>query len=228
MRRITVPAIASALALVAGLAVAAPAAAAPPAPLFTAAKVITKEKVDVDGDGVKDSVTVSRVATEKYKIAVKTAAGESSSLTVASNIYERYGVSPLAAAAELDGEKGYELIFGLFKRDIRGWYVLTWRDGEIVRERAPAPRPSSDEFMWRTGSTGPITRGYTFYTTEGGRYVRVSRDGWGGAMYYKIRAISKWDASQGWVKGGVYTVGRDWPFPRVPTGFRGVELTKLN
>ncbi|BDV30332.1 hypothetical protein [Microbacterium terricola] len=204
MRRTTIPALASALALVAALGVSAPAAAASAEPAYP--NVIAREKVDVDGDGVKDAVTVTQPKRLRYTIEVKTAAGERSSVTVRGNVYERYRVSPVKWAAKMDGVKGYELIVELFERaTIVRYYVLTWRDGELVKQMAPHPRPEWDKYLWRVGGaltdSFPVTRGYKFYTSNDNIYIVSYKAVKNGDAYGLVTAKSSWSSARNeWVR----------------------------
>lgn len=228
MRKTTIPALASALALVAGLAVAAPATAAT---TETYPKALAEKLVDVDGDGLKDEVTVTQPKRLRYEIAVKTAAGATSSVTVRGNVYERYRTSPLKWAAEIDGEQGYELIVELFERDsIVRYYVLTWRDGKLVKQIAPQPRPTSDKYMWRLAwvlsDTFPITRGYRFYTSNDNVYIETYRVAKDGKRYDLVRAKSYWSASRNeWVKFRVVHQSiTKAQADRQPQTFEGVKI----
>lgn len=161
-------------------------------------KVVQKVKIDVDGDGRKDTVTVTRISSRSYKVAVTTARKKTSSITLTSTIKQDWGEdNPYWGAARLDPVKGYELLIATSGGD--GWNttVLTWRKGKLVRQAAPQPRDS--KYAWYSLANGWGRAGHRFFTKGSTRYVEqffLEQDGsrWKGGV-----VTSKWTGS-GWKK----------------------------
>lgn len=168
MKKLALGAFASAFALSGGVLAAAPAAVAAPAlPALAAAKTV---KVDVDGDGRKDTVKVTQLSNTRYKVAVTTAKGRKASRTITSTINQDWGLQPYWGAAKLDKVKGYELLLATGGGDGYTSNVLTWRSNKLVRQAAPKRRSST--YAWYSLGIPDWGRsGYRFYSKNGKRYV---------------------------------------------------------
>lgn len=192
-------ALASGLALTGTLLAPATATAAPATPEFapTAAKPV-KVKVDVDGDGRKDTVKVTRLSTNRYKVAVTTAKGRKKSIKITSTIETDWGMDPYWGAAKLDKVKGHELLLATGAGDGYTTTVLTWRKGKLVKEAAPKAR--SAKYAWYSLGTDWGRHGYRFYSKNGKRYVeQFSLFKQGTPRWEGTLVTSKWTA-KGWKK----------------------------
>lgn len=218
----TVPALAVALVL----AGTGPALAPSPAQAATAAlkpPAIRIVRVDVDGDGRRDMVTVEKVRSERYKVSVTTANGRRASVTITSTIENDFGIEPYGGAAKLDQVRGYELLLATWGGDGVGFTVLTWRNNKLVRQAAPRNRLSTYDW-YVLGYPDLGVAGYRFHTVSGKRYVEqylLMKDGsrWGGVI-----VTSRWTSS-GWTKLKATSVKLNAKqLKKYPGGFTGVTI----
>lgn len=187
-RIISLPAIATAAALFIGLVPAVPAQAA----------TIKKRtvKVDVDGDGRNDTVTITYRGGERFRISVKTAKKRTSSVSLnSSSVYSEQ--DPWWGAAKLDKVKGHELLL------LRGGgsdgytiYVATWRKNRLVWQEAPK-QAGRDRFEWTPYRTENQRGGYRLSTSKGKRFVKaatLTRSGnrWTGKIVTHQWKSGKW------------------------------------
>ena len=216
----TLPALTMALALAgAGLAPAPTAVAALPG--LAADRTV---KVDVDGDGRKDTVKITNPKSERYRVSVTTAKGRKASITLTSTIENDWGQEPYWGAAKIDQVKGYELLLATGGGDGYTTAVLTWRKNKLVRQAAPKDR--SSKYAWSALSYLDWGRGgYRFYTKKGKRYVeqylllRMGTPRWEGRI-----VTSRWTSS-GWSKTkakNVKLTGKQ--LAKYPGGFHGVKV----
>lgn len=166
--------------------VAANAAATVPArgvaPAEVAKPTVVKHvSTDVDGDGTRDSVSLTHLATNQFALTATTTKGQSSTVTFTSRVDAKW--APAAdtwyGASAIDGRKGSELIVNRFtKRTSQTRLnvllgVYTWRSGKLVAESAPA---SVWGRKWTVNAgSGFDVRGYNFFTRSGHRYVDATQ-----------------------------------------------------
>lgn len=137
-------------------------------------------RVDVDGDGRRDTVTLTPIRADgdpAVKVSVTTARRATSSLVVGTPWL--YGNPAWHGAADLDGARGAELVLHSgFGAHTQFWRVLTWRDGRLVSESDP----SSGDDTWITDGALSISKGYRVEEHHGRRTLVAStyeRNGWG-------------------------------------------------
>lgn len=220
--------IAAGLTLTATLTAPTTAAASPSLPTLlpaaTKPKVVTTAKVDVDGDGRKDTVKVSRLTSTKYKVTVTTAKKKTSSLTITSTIKRDWGEdSPYWGAAQLDKVKGHELLLLTGGGDGVGIAALTWRSSKLVKQAAPKARNS--KYAWYSLGIDWGHHGYRFYNKDGKRYVeqyslfKMDTPRWEGTI-----VTSKW-TSAGWKQTKKKDVSlTNAQAKKYPGGFTGVKI----
>lgn len=137
-RRISVAA-ACAIALTAP-ALGATAAPTEPATASTAhTATTTTHRVDVDGDGRLDTVTVGPASNHRLRVGARTARGATSALFIDQRDEVVVPDKPFHGAAEFDGVRGKELFV------VYGWgahtpsfKVITWRNGKLYATRDPS------------------------------------------------------------------------------------------
>jgi hypothetical protein len=175
--------------------------------------------VDVDGDGLLDTVTVEQNAPQSYVVNVVTAAGHDDVLQFASTIEDDWGIEPWYGAARLDKAKGYELLVLTSAGDGVTFRVLTWRNDALVLERAPKSLMKGS-YDWYLADLGFARFGYRFTSHLGHRYVRdfelypsgkywkgtVVKSVWKSGAWHKISAkkvtLTKHQAkSYNWLSG---------------------------
>lgn len=169
------PRLALAAALSGALLISPSAGAAPAAVSRTTATVVT-HRVDIDGDGRKDTVTLRLVSSRGdlngYRLAVRTAKGRSSSLPVyVDNMNDPTPRDLWVGATGIDGVRGNEVILDLGGGlgDFAWIHTYTWRNGKLT----PLAAPNST----RTSRSWPVTfppfpvSGWTFSMKGDTRYV---------------------------------------------------------
>ena len=182
-RRAVPTAVAVAVAL-AGAVVAAPTATAAPAtPARTTAPAATQaaktftHRVDIDGDGRKDTVTLrlvsSRGDVNGYRLAVRTAKGRSSSLPVyvTENMNNPTPRDLWVGATGIDGVRGNEVMLDLGGGvgDFAWIHTYTWRNGKLTPLAAPNSTRTSRSWTV-TFPPFPVS-GWTFSMKGDTRYV---------------------------------------------------------
>lgn len=165
-----------------GLAVtplAATPALAAPAPMTRptrAATLAQTKHADVDGDGRLDLVRIYNAGTKEvsgmewttWQVRVRTAAGHSGSVSFGIPTYQT--TKPWYGWANIDGARGAELLFLTHSDDGLGFEVLTWQNGKLVREKAPAvPASAYQPGGWFAPYDGNQFGGYTFVNSHGRR-----------------------------------------------------------
>lgn len=216
----TLPALTMALALAgAGLAPAPTAVAALPG--LAADRTV---KVDVDGDGRKDTVKITKVKEDRYKVTVTTAKKRKSSLTLTSTIETDWGIEPYWGAAKLDKVKGYELLLATGGGDGYTTAVLTWRKNKLVRQAAPKDR--SAKYAWYSlGMLDWGRSGYRFYSKSGKRYVEQYTLFKMGTPRWEGRLVTSVWKSAGWTKTTSKKVKlTDKQAKKYTGGFQGVKI----
>lgn len=190
------------------------------APTSIAKRVV---KVDVDGDSRKDTVTITRTGTTKFKVSVKTASGKKASRTVTSTFANDWGLEPWRGAAKLDKVKGYELLLATGGGDGYTSVVLTWRKGALLRQAAPKARTT--KYGWYVASTPQYRYGFRFYTSKGVRYVQqygLHKDP-GATRWKGTVTTSKWAGS--WKKTSATKVSlTTTKAKKYPGDFTGVKI----
>jgi hypothetical protein len=194
MRRIVVGTTTAALALTVA-AISTPAQASPVQPAEPATPTVLRTvRVDVNGDGKTDTVTVTALGGTQYELKVVTAKATAAVTFSSTDPLESRSV--WGGAARLDGVKGAELIVRTSTPDASGGFaVYTWRKGALVAEAAPAS-PSSRAGWW-TGDAQAVR----FFTSHGRAYVEVAKiasASTNGAHWVKI-VRSVWRSGK-WVK----------------------------
>lgn len=197
-------------------------AGGPPAPAALAPD--RKVKVDVDGDGRKDTVTITTMTGDRYRVTAVTAKGRKSSVTITSTIEVDWGIEPYWGAAKLDKVKGYELLLATGGGDGYTSVVLTWRANTLTRQ--PAPKARSSVYAWYALSALDWGRsGYRFSTKEGKRYVkqytlfRMGTKRWEGTI-----VTSRWKSGK-WTKTASKRVKlTNAQVKKYPGGFTGVTI----
>lgn len=170
MRTVKTAAFGSALALSGALLVPATHAGAVE-PLAVPAAATRNVSLDVDGDGLRDAVSVEQSALHTYVVNVVTAAGQDDVVSFTTTIEDDLGLEPWYGAAHVDPVKGYELLLLTSGGDGVMFRVLTWRNGGLVWERAPKPLVKGS-YDWYVVSLSFVRFGYRFTNSNGHRYVR--------------------------------------------------------
>lgn len=166
MRR-SVGAILATVVVAAGtLAVAGPAdaAAAHVCTGVSACRVVSH--VDVNGDGVRDSVGLARRGADgaaSGSVIVRVQVAPRRVVQVTRRLEPFYG-SPWQGAAFIDGRRGAELMIGhVAGAHTQFFQALTWRNGRLVNLRAPGGGPDwvvdgawSVSLGWQRRSTDPV------------------------------------------------------------------------
>lgn len=152
------------------------------APADVATPTVVKHvSTDVDGNGTRDSVTLTYLGSNQFALTATTTKGKSSTVTFASRVDAKW--APAAdtwyGASAIDGRKGSELIVNKFTKataESRANITLgvyTWRSGKLVAAKAPASRWGK---TWKVnGTLAGEARGYNFFTKSGHRYVDATR-----------------------------------------------------
>jgi len=180
--------------------------AAAPADATTPA-VVKHVTTDVDGDGTRDSVTLTYLGADQFTLGVTTTRGRTSTVSFGSAFEAIYPYTPNVAwygASAIDGRKGSELIVRVptTKSTVPGGplAVYTWRSGTLVKETAP---PSPWGRAWNVDTGNDLrAAGYRFFTSHGHRYVdatRMTSTGKGSAPWKGIITRSVWRHGT-WVK----------------------------
>jgi hypothetical protein len=161
---------------------AAPVSARAVAPADVATPTVAKHVVtDVDGDGTRDSVTLTYLGANQFTLTTTTTKGKSSSVSFTSVVDPTFATpaSSWYGASAIDGRKGSELIVNRFTTATAEsgenvtLGVYTWRSGKLVAEKAPA---SWWGRTWKGNANQATTgRGYRFFTSHGHRYVDATR-----------------------------------------------------
>lgn len=174
MRLVKLAALGAALALSGGLLVPSTTAAATQVVAIPAPTLLAELKLDMNGKAGKDTARLYDNHDGSYDVTVTLSGGASDTVTVASTIASDWGIDPWLTAARLDGRKGWELMLPTGGNDGYTFVVLTWRSGNLVREKAPQPRFGT-AYVWYTVNVEAARYGYRFTTTDGKRYVRQAR-----------------------------------------------------
>ena len=159
---------------------------------------------DMDGDGTRDSVDLTYLGSDRFKLAVTTTKGVTASVTFTSHVDAKW--APAAdtwyGASATDGRKGSELFVNRFttktaeSRNGVKLGVYTWRSGKLVAAQAPkTPKGKT----WMVNATGAFeSRGYNFFTKGGKRYVdavrmtKVTWHPWKGKITRSVWRNGKW------------------------------------
>ncbi len=203
------------------------AAAAPAAPRAQTVKT-QNLRVDMDGDGKKDAVSVvttvddeSRAAT--VVVTVTTAKRRTAHYTFGHSYWT--DESPgLYAAAKLDKAKGYELIVNLEQGDSWNTAVVSWRKDRLVTEIQPYRGSSGRTDVW--SQDAEYIQGFKFFTSKGKRYVDAAMLGsdqetGNGRIYRSVWRSNAWHfVGSRKYKASWTKAAKAW------TGFRGVKLIK--
>ena len=219
----SLPAVAVSLALAVpavGLA-SGPSAAAAPLPQLAAVRTV---KIDVDGDGRKDTVKITKVKKHLYKVAVTTAKKRKASLLLTSTIATDWQIEPYWGAAKLDKVKGYELLLATGGSDGYTTAVLTWRKNKLVRQAAPLDRSST--YAWYSLAIPDWGLcGYRFYSKAGKRYVEQYQLFKMGTPRWEGRLTTSVWKSTGWTKVKATKVKlTDKQAKKYTGGFQGVKI----
>jgi hypothetical protein len=185
---------------------AVPAPARGVAPADVAAPAVVKHvSTDVDGDGTRDSVSLTYLGSSQFALTATTTKGKSSTVTFTSRVDAKW--APAAdtwyGASAIDGHKGSELIANRFTKSTAesrknvSLGVYTWRSGKLVASKAPASRWGK---AWKVNATlAGEARGYNFFTKSGHRYVDATRmttgkytRPWNGYVTRSVWRSGKW------------------------------------
>ena len=167
MRRIVVGTTTAALALTVA-AISTPAQASPVQPAEPATPTVLRTvRVDVNGDGKADTVTVTALGGTQYELKVVTAKATAS--VTFTSVADAAAWQVWQGAAKLDGVRGNELIVGTDGGvgQIGALAVYTWRKGSLVAEAAPAAPGTPG---WWAGDS----HGFRFFTSGGRAHVDVT------------------------------------------------------
>lgn len=197
--------------------------------------------VDVDGDGHKDAVNVqlydlTRPDDPVVVVRVATARSQTARVTLhveavwAGGIVG-YGGTPLRGTAQLDGDKGAELLVDTADNRLS---VLHWRSGRLVAESLAAPFDGHTRASTRWPISGDLDQNsYRLFTSKKVRYVDAAQlvcgDCFGPAgTYEKVMIVrSRWKA-HAWRRVKVIVRKRLSRAQAAPyfTPFRGLKLSK--
>ncbi|GAB47125.1 hypothetical protein [Mobilicoccus pelagius] len=222
MRRITVGLVAAALlASSAPTASAAPVTSATPTPATPAPPRVTT-RADVDGDGRRDAVELTRrrVTPDEYtfRIDVRTATGRRAVRDV---LVPNYGDGSLTpedvwdGTAAVDGAPGVEIAVDRSGGvgDFPWPHLYTWRTGRLVPVAAPGA--SAGDLGWMVADHFTLVAGYDVRTVKGVRQLTATHlDGRFGAGRERLtfrgtRLTYRWQHGA-WVKSATRRVGPLW------------------
>lgn len=145
----------------------APASASAAAVRPAATKLVNTVLIDVDGDGRKDTVRVYKLSRTRWKVKVVTAKHKTITRVFTSTFPSDWGYrTPWYGAGELDGVRGYELVFHLWGQDGTGRVAYTWRKGKLVVAKTPEGKA-----QWYYGGPLPDYMGYSFTVVDGIHHV---------------------------------------------------------
>jgi hypothetical protein len=137
-----------------------------PAQAIPVTTVLNTVSIDVDGNGVADTVQVIKFSDTKYLLQVTTASRISGVFFTSTFPGDWGEPSPWFGAATIDKVKGAELMVYNWGGDGVGFSVYTWRANALVKEKAPAAPLVKG---WYLGA-----QGYKCFTSKGRRYIDVS------------------------------------------------------
>lgn len=206
------------------------AAAAPAA--ASASKTVRTARVDIDGDGKRDTTTLRLTSYTKgrgfYTLTTRTAKGRTASTKFVvedngDNIEYVWG-----GVAGVDGVRGAEIRVNPSPvGDAAVFEMYTWRKNMLVKLPAPGA-PRSNRYMWVVTNMPWGVQGYTFSTTSRGRFVmkhhltpykgKVGR-------YSGTRTTYRW-TSKGWSTFSVRKTGivSDATAQKYYAGFHGITF----
>lgn len=148
---------------------AQPMTASVPTLTAQAVTLMKTKRVDIDGDGRKDTVRLHKLSTSRWRVTVTTAKGKHASKRFTSTIVRDWGAkSPWVGPNRMDGRRGAELPFMIQGGDGAVFRVLTWRKGALVNE----PKLSGNS--WYVGGPLPEYQSYRFFTSAKVRYAEVA------------------------------------------------------
>ena len=192
--------------------------AAPPAPAVSAARPVVR-RVDVDGDGRADTVSLaltrSMPNTYRFTLTVRPARGRAATLPVTIGRY-REDLTPAMVwhgAAPLDGVAGEDVVLDLGGAvgDFSWLHAYSWRSGRFVN--LPAPGAGRRDIAWHVMGPPFAVRGYTVGgPLTGARTViahSLTGDDYGATRYRGTHTTYRWTggAAGGWQRTGVRPSG---------------------
>lgn len=166
--------------------------------------VVKHVSTDVDGDGTRDSISLTYLGANQFTLTATTTKGTSASVTFTSVVDPDHGTAGSAwyGASAMDGRKGSELIVkrntpdSILSGGPTALSVYTWRSGRLVAEAAPATPKGK---VWVVNDDGSPARGYRFFSSHGHRYVDASwlkavsnRTGWKGSVVRSVWRHGAW------------------------------------
>ena len=129
-------------------------------------------RVDIDGDGRKDRVTLPQVESRRYAVRVIGSKGRTSNVSFRSTTRQDWGLNPWRTVAHADGQPGAEIVIAIAGGDGLAMRVLTWRNGRLVYLPAPpTPGANADRTLWYVNASDWQTFGYRFSTFKKARTV---------------------------------------------------------
>lgn len=196
------PRLALAAALSGALLISPSAGAAPAAVSRTTATVVT-HRVDIDGDGRADTVTLRLVSSRErngYRLAVRTATGRSSSQVVYADSFPGAPASDLwVGVTGIDGVRGNEIMLDQNAGigDFPLLLTYTWRKGKLTL--LPAPGGSTRFPGWSLVFPPFRVSGYSFSMKGSTRYVvhHALNPSPSGRTYSGTNTTYRWTA-KGW------------------------------
>lgn len=149
-----------------GVGLAPSAQAAPDACEGKGSSCTIVSRADVDGDGVRDSVSMvtwGKKADNTGKVTTRVATADGEKMHVVTTL-ERHRTGGFRGAARVDGEGGYEIVV---RTDLgahtASHQVLTYRDGRLKTLQDPRSR-----WRWITDGSAWSSMGYTRGSTSAG------------------------------------------------------------
>lgn len=170
-----------------------------------AATVVARVLTDVNGDAIRDTVTLSYLGSSRFELSATTTKGKTSKVRFTSYV-QASTVPPKSTwygASAMDGRLGSELIVNRFtKASAAGdtsttLGVYTWRSGRLVAEKAPST-PTGRGWVVNDQQTS-LARGYRFFTQAGHRYAEATRLVRGSRRWTGKTVRSVWRGN-GWVQ----------------------------
>ncbi len=174
-------------------------------PTVVTPALVTHVLTDLDGDGTRDSVSLTYLGGNRFSLKGVTTKGRSSTVTFTSRVDAKWApeADTWYGASAIDGHKGSELIVNKFTKSTAAdrnniaLGVYTWRSGKLVAAKAPASKWGR---TWKVnGSFGSEARGYNFFTKSGHRYVDATRmttgkytSPWNGYVTRSVWRSGKW------------------------------------
>lgn len=207
------------------LAFAAPPSASASEGARTGHTKTVSRSVDVDGDGRRDSISLTyNTAHEGFGLRVRTAAGRTATIRASTSGVIEQGLSPWFGTGGLDGVRGAEILAYTGFGDLGHATAFTWRGGTLVR--LGSPDEAGGTWTVNTGYADMYS-GYSFRTSRGVRIVTAYdlATKTASGRFYGPATTYRWSA-KGWRKVSSIKVSLTASQATRATNWRGVTIAR--